>query len=445
MANNSQSASKVGFLARSLVELALAGHLVVAGLYWWFSPKGFALEHSRFWLNSVLPPAVAIAACFGLAGMLRCRRFVSAVTATSMGAGWSAVSIASLLLFPESLHKIWILGIAALGFALLVTCLVPRDERLVPRTALPLILFSATLGLLVVLTERPATPTTVPSGRAAAPDPDTEMDVPQLPVEIGEDCWFYPGPGEVALKRSGMTIRCTPLLSFERISPDGFWSLLAPASSTRRRVLTAFGDTSTQTLLYSDDSTIVIPNRSESQQVELTASSHVPRETFTHLNSYSVLEISGHKHLSLCFSPCSQTEVDVLPADYPSGRPARFAFLSESGMFSVVEATSGEKGPFRELASGKMRRGDPLSINILNQGKCVAKVTFKDWSAQLSTAVSPTAGWGVPVNAIEFQRIADSPTAPAAIWITLAATSVGRGWQSVGHRAGVYSNRIELQ
>jgi hypothetical protein len=242
-----------------------------------------------------------------------------------------------------------------------------------------------------------------------------------------------------------MTIRCTPLLDFERISPDGFWSLFAPASSTQRRVVTAFGDSFTQTLLYSDNSTIVIPNRSESQQVELMASSHVPRDTFTHLNSFSVLEISGHKQLSLSFSPCSQTEVDVLPADYPTGRPARFAFLSESGVFSVVEATSGEKGPFRELASGPMRRGDSLSINILDQGERVAKVTLKDWSAQLSTAVSPTAGWGVPVNAIEFQRIADSPRAPVAIWVTLAATSVGRGWQSVGHRAGVYSNRIELQ
>ncbi len=67
---------------------------------------------------------------------------------------------------------------------------------------------------------------------------------------------------------------------------------------------------------------------------------------------------------------------------------------------------------------------------------------LKDWSRQLSTTLSPTAGWGVPTNAIEFQRLDTNEDAPAAIWITLAATSVGRGWETVGHSAGTYRNRV---
>jgi hypothetical protein len=49
------------------------------------------------------------------------------------------------------------------------------------------------------------------------------------------------------------------------------------------------------------------------------------------------------------------------------------------------------------------------------------------------------------MNAIEFRRLDDSLTAPVAIWITLAGTSVGRGWETVGHKAGVYRNELVFQ
>ena len=47
------------------------------------------------------------------------------------------------------------------------------------------------------------------------------------------------------------------------------------------------------------------------------------------------------------FSPSPDEIIDVLQADYPFGRPARFAFLDDAGQFHVCEASSGEKGPFR--------------------------------------------------------------------------------------------------
>ena len=44
--------------------------------------------------------------------------------------------------------------------------------------------------------------------------------------------------------------------------------------------------------------------------------------------------------------------------DYPFGRPARFAYVDEARRFRVVEASSGEKGPFHILAEGRL---EPMS------------------------------------------------------------------------------------
>mgnify|MGYP001603175836 CR=1 FL=1 len=38
----------------------------------------------------------------------------------------------------------------------------------------------------------------------------------------------------------------------------------------------------------------------------------------------------------------------------------------------------------------------------------------------------------------EFSLADTASTSPAAIYVTLAGTSVGRGWDSVGHAAGTY-------
>ena len=48
-------------------------------------------------------------------------------------------------------------------------------------------------------------------------------------------------------------------------------------------------------------------------------------------------------------------------------------------------------------------------------------------------------------NAIEFSLGDDRPTSPASVFVTLAGTSVGRGWDSVGHAAGTYRNRMTIE
>jgi len=39
----------------------------------------------------------------------------------------------------------------------------------------------------------------------------------------------------------------------------------------------------------------------------------------------------------------------------------------------------------------------------------------------------------------------DPPSSPASIFVTLAATSVGRGWDCVAHNPGTYRNRIRIE
>lgn len=44
-------------------------------------------------------------------------------------------------------------------------------------------------------------------------------------------------------------------------------------------------------------------------------------------------------------------------------------------------------------------------------------------------------------NAIELWRASPNEL---LLSVTLSATSIGRGWHSVGHSAGTYRNRVEL-
>jgi hypothetical protein len=92
-----------------------------------------------------------------------------------------------------------------------------------------------------------------------------------------------------------------------------------------------------------------------------------------------------------------------------------------------------------------MKRSDPLVLTIYDGDKAMFSVALEDWAAQAATQLSPTAGWGIPVNAIELVRGGDPETAPALISLSLAATAIGRGSQTVGHTAGVYRNRMTVR
>ncbi|CAN5922469.1 hypothetical protein BH11GEM2_BH11GEM2_33330 [soil metagenome] len=104
-----------------------------------------------------------------------------------------------------------------------------------------------------------------------------------------------------------------------------------------------------------------------------------------------------------------------------------------------------EQGPLTELARGPLGTGAALGLTLFDEQQPIARLDLADFAAQASTQPSPTAGWGVPENAIEFSLSRDRSDAPAAIFITLVETSVGRGWDSVGHAPGLYRNRIDIR
>jgi hypothetical protein len=303
------------------------------------------------------------------------------------------------------------------------------------------------VGILVVRWQVPESPSTLPwkADHASAIVSEEPTEAPRS-VRVGGGAEYHPGAELLETRLGDVQLSCSPLLQFDRVSPDRFWSLLARRRFTpTRHFLRVDVNGQFRTMRYSDGAMVRVPLKSTGDEIVLEATTPLDRPTYSHLNTFCELSITGHRLLSLAFSPCPDALVEVLPADYPVGRPARFACVDAAGKFSVSEATSGEKGPFRELATGNLKRGEALTIQLFDAEKRIASITLEDWSAQSSTALSPSAGWGLPVNAIEFQRLGDSPESECGIWITLAATSVGRGFDAVGHAAGTYRNRMTIR
>lgn len=430
---------------RFVVETALALHLVGAGFYWWLSPQGYPIDHSRFWINSVLPIVAMVVATVGLMGMLRRCYWLAALAVLCFTCAWAAGAVAGRIIFPMSLRWLWFFPLTiATGGGVCFWLLILGNKK----TWLLWIsaaVISALIAVGIVRSEVPPPPSTRPVNELppslAANANESEVSPT---VALGEGRTFYPAVGEFVLNRGGVTICCSPLMEFDRTSPDGFWSILAPfpAGTQRRLEGASISDSDSRSFRYSDGSVIVVPSATTEGAIDFVAYTRLAKDTFSHLNTYAVLRVSGHRRLLLSFSPCPETKIEVLPADYPFGRPARFAYLDDSDVFRVVEATSAEKGPFYTLALGSLHRGESLSISLYDEEKFIVAIVLKDWSQQASTMLSPTAGWGVPMNSVEFQRSGDDADTPVTIWISLAATSVDRGWDSVGHRAGTYRNRI---
>ena len=445
-----------------------AFHLAAASAWWWFMPGGFPVGHPRFWANGGLPAMVAVIALVGMFGLISGRLWLVRFAATLLAALWTTAGMTMLLLFPQShsLPAVWVFVVGALLWlrwrrleklpttqATDVGDMQPTVRSRAQNMGLACALAGGiTMGAVLPWTQRGPAADTRPLGVSppvlAPGDPNA---APPVSVELCQGVSVHPGPATLCVRRGGLTLDIAPLLTFQSRSPDRFWTSLAkPADriGPSRSLLGIQRREDGVALQYQSDGRelldVVCSDGARAGGVEVTAFCELPRDVFSHLNSLTELSVFGHKELALSFSPCSDVLVEVTPSDYPVGRPRRCAYLDAASEFCVVEAASGEKGPFRRLASGPLKRGDPLTITLHDAGRPACSVTLLDWSAQCGTQLSPTAGWGVPVNAIEFTRGGDSPSSPAIIWITLAGTSIGRGWDSVGHAAGVYRNRLRI-
>ena len=441
--------------------LVLVGHAVAALLWWWLMPGGFPVGHPRFWVNQVLPPAMIV---FCIALIVAAHRDHFAIVRAGivlLAMMWLGMAISGRVTFPISLRvRFWI---PLLFFACVLVAAFAPALRAVrwPRvmTAIAIIV-GLSIGAWLPRTQLADDPSTQPPNLTmvtATTSPTTApttspATLPTFEVQPltrslkGFD--VTPSSGIVTLRRGRYTLAIQPLLDFRSRSPDRFLSVFASSADRTgpSRLLSGFLDRETGvSMTYRDDNShwLSVDQAGDGWSANIEATATLPKPIYSHLNTFCELQFAGHSKLSVTFSPCPQTPIEVVYFDYPVGEPARFAYLDRDGTFRVVQASSGEKGPYKTLAEGKMSRDDSLVMILSNKSDQIARIELFDWARQTSTAISPTAGWRVPVNAIEFSRDTEDEASVASFFVTLAGTSVGRGWDSVGHAAGTYRSRIK--
>lgn len=99
----------------------------------------------------------------------------------------------------------------------------------------------------------------------------------------------------------------------------------------------------------------------------------------------------------------------------------------------------------RVHAVGRLDPAEPLVITFYEGGRPACRIVSEDRAAQAGRDLSSTAGWGLPVNAIEFELIDGYDDNRAVVFMTLAGTSVGCGFDSVGHAEGIYRNKMQIK
>jgi hypothetical protein len=436
--------------------MILVGHVLLAAFCLWAQPGGFPAGHPRFWSNRVAPVCVLAVAIAALAALRRESMNALRLLLPAWAAAWAAAGIASRVVFPSTLVWLWLLPEAAAASMALGAIPVSRGFSAKSRAgSVATALASGLFGAALVLTQQVPVPATRPLNvEMRKLDPlATTTRRQRGAIRLKSTALVQSFDGAIMIRESPLTITLQPLLTFLSRSPDGCPTVFvkSDARAGPEPRLVAASRTSDRSCEMSFDlrgqgpASLDVTIDSRGKRVIVESMTRLDQPVYSHLNSFCDIEIRGHRQLALGFSPCAGAPIAVQHFDYPIGRPARFAFLDKDGTFKVVQASSGEKGPFQILASGPLGRHEALSITLYDQEQPMARITLEDWASQAAVALSPTAGWGVPVNAIEFSLSGDAPSAPASIFVTLAGTSVGRGWDCVGHTAGTYRNRIQIE
>ncbi len=420
----------------------LAVHTGAAAVWWWLMPGGFPSSSSEYWVNEVAPIFCVVLLLTALFARGRFSHAVLPAVVAAIPAFWLAFGISSRLTFEDSFGSRWTLAFipAAIVGGLWVN---QFRLRLTAKWLVPLVVLPALLaGWNFPGTQRAPDPTTTPTGASFAAAPAGASD--SRLVKLTKEAQLRPGDSRVVFKRDKVILNVQPLLSFANRSPDRCWTALAPegASTATNRILQARQhDGARWTMYYKDeDQSVLDVSTAAGGAVQLDGRSRLPHAIYSHGNTWAELAVQGHQKLTVSFSPVPDRRIEV-----PSvTAPARFAYVDAADTFHIVQAQERQRGPFTEIAAGRLKHGDPLVITLYDNNKPVFAVTLDDWSAQASTQLSPTAGFGVPVNSIELQRGGDAESAPVLVTLSLASTSIGRGTQSVGHAPGVYRDRITV-
>ena len=426
------------------------GHAAGAILACWLLPGGFPLEHPRFWMNRVLPWIIVAVASMGLVGVWRRNGVARQSAAVFVVAIWTSALVAGAITYPVSASRFCLPVSVIAGLfwaACLISCRRHWSWRWPVRAAL---MAGLLIGSFLPLAERAPSPDTAPLDDLVTwPEVSSSARPVASVIRVGHSASLTPYNAEAEVHFGRVTVSVRPLLEFESVSPDRCWTIFTPRSYRPMSRLKFVGTRGDVQGWYGYQASFVehllhVEPTAGGTGVLVEAFSRLARPVYSHLNTFCELTISGHRQIMLSFSPCEEARIEALPTDYPVGRPARFAYVDAGGIFHVVEAQSAEKGPFRTLGQGLLGNA-PLRITIYDEDRAVCRLRIDDWARQAGRQLSPTAGWGVPVNTLEFSRLDDNPTASVWLWMSLSSTSVGRGWDSVGHTAGTYRNRFSVE
>lgn len=407
-------------------------------------PQGFPWGHVKFVANTAVPWAGLSVGAIALGLLVRRQSRLLLACAIALCAAWCSGGFAAVGLFSVSLPRAgwFFVAVGVTGLAL-VGIQTRRNVLYWPELVVAL-LIGASVGVLVALAQRAPAATTHPGFTHVLEGPPSWTKEPDAAANAANV-----GVAEFDAASATLDVRCgdsvvavRPLLTFDSRSPDRTWTSLAPPSShgSHRRLDRAWRTSAATYAKYSDDghSTLLVTQADDGFVVD--AQSDVPTDIYSHLNSFTSLQFAG-TGAQLAFSATGDTWFDIVPADYPTGRPARMATLYADGRLRVVEASDGEKGPFHTLAEGMTSNTGPLILRLRLASGAECSFEFADWAAQASTALSPSAGWGMPQNSIQFFAGATH----SLILFTLADTGPGRGWESVGHAHGGYRNRVRVR
>jgi len=419
----------------------LAVHTGVAVVWWWLMPGGFPSSSTEFWVNQVVPPFAVVALLTGLLARGRLSDKVLPPILAVIPIFWLAFSMSARIVFPESFRSLWNLPFVA-GAVLVGLWLRQFRSRRPIWVVLVLAVLAALAGWAFPGSQRAPDPATAPAGAPFADVPAGATD--HKLIRLTKDAQLNPADGRVVIRRGKLILNVQSMLSFTDRSPDRCWVALAPTelvSPTTRTLVSKIHEGTGWTLRYRDEDASVLGVAPQDGAILLDARSRLARPVFSHLNTFAEVSVQGHHKLSVSFSPAPQRRIELAP----STGAARFAYLDPGGAFHVMQASQRQRGPFTELAAGRLGPKDPLLLTLYDDDKAVFTVTLDDWAAQASTQLSPTAGSGIPVNAIELLRGNDLDSSPALISFSLASTSIGRGTQTIGHAAGVYRDRVTVK